>query len=310
MSAVATSTVKIGAREVRLSNLEKILYPANGFTKGAIIAYYQDIAPVLLPHLKGRPLTLKRYPNGVDQSFFYEKRCPSHKPDWVKTAPIWSGTNAENIDFCVANDAATLGWLANLASIELHTLLCKSDHPDRPTSMVFDFDPGEGAGMLDCIRVATKMRDTLDHLSLQCFPKTSGGKGIHLWVPLNTPVTFAQTKNFSRAIAMLLEQENPKQITTNMRKDLRKGKVFIDWSQNDSHKTTVSVYSLRARQQPTVSTPVTWDELRLAGKKEDESRLVFEADEVISRVKKKGDLFEPVLKMKQKLPEFSGLTAA
>ncbi|HET6249647.1 MAG TPA: non-homologous end-joining DNA ligase [Tepidisphaeraceae bacterium] len=306
MSKSEAATVTVGKQQLRFTNTDKILYPKTGFTKGQVIDYYLKIAPTLLPHLKGHPITLKRYPNGVDKLFFYEKRCPSHRPDWIKTAAIWSEGNNENIDFCVAGDAATLGWLANLASLELHPLLARGDKPDRPTAMVFDFDPGPPAGALDCVNAALKMREVLDHLGLQNFPKTSGGKGIHLWVPLNTPVTFDQTKQFAHGIALLMERQNPKEITSNMSKALRKGKVFIDWSQNDSHKTTASVYSLRAREEPTVSTPVTWEEMQAAAKKKDASKLVFRTDEVLKRVKKLGDLFEPVLKLKQKLPKLSG----
>ena len=310
MSTAPASTVKIGNRELRFTNLDKVLYPATGFTKGQVIDYYQKIAPVLLPHLKGHPITLKRYPNGVDQPFFYEKRCPSHRPDWIKTASIWSGTNNENIDFCVASDGATLGWLANLASLEIHPLLARADKPDRPTAMVFDFDPGPPAGILDCVAAAMKMRELLEHLGLQSFPKTSGGKGIHLWVPLNTAVTFAQTKQFAHGVALLLERQNPTEITSNMSKAARGGKVFIDWSQNDSHKTTAVVYSLRARETPTVSTPVTWEEMKVAAKKKDAASLTFDPPKVLSRVKKMGDLFVPVLKLKQKLPKFDPGVAA
>lgn len=305
MSKAEPISVKIGTRQLRFTNPDKVLYPKTGFTKGHVVNYYLKIAPTLLPHLKGHPITLKRYPNGVDKPFFYEKRCPAHRPEWIKTASIWSGTNEANIDFCVAKDAATLGWLANLASLELHPLLARADKPDRPTAMVFDFDPGPPAGVLDCVNAALKMRDVLEHFGLQVFPKTSGGKGIHLWVPLNTPVTFEQTKQFAHGIALLMERQNPKEITSNMSKAVRGGKVFIDWSQNDQHKTTASVYSLRAREEPTVSTPVTWDELKTAAKKKDASKLVFQTEDVLKRVKKLGDLFEPVLKVKQKLPKLT-----
>jgi len=295
------SSLTIGRRAIPVSNLDKILYPAAHFTKGDAIHYYSQIAPVLLPHLKNRPLTLKRYPNGVDAPFFYEKMCPSHRPDWVATARV--ETTSRPVDFCLANDAATLVWVANLASLELHTLLSRKNNLDRPTMMVFDHDPGEGADLLDCIRVAMRFREMLQHFGLESFAKTSGGKGLHLYVPLNTPVTFEQTKSFSLAIAQLLEKQDPKHVTTNMRKDLRTGKVFVDWSQNDRHKTTVCVYSLRARTRPTVSTPVEWDELERALKKKDAASLAFETADVLKRVAKKGDLFEPILTLKQKLPK-------
>jgi bifunctional non-homologous end joining protein LigD len=296
----SATTIKVGRRAVPVSNPDKVLYPGAGFTKGQVIDYYVRVAPVLMPHLKGRPLTLKRYPNGVDGIFFYEKMCPSHRPDWVETTRV--KTTNRQIDFCVVNDAATLVWVANLASIELHTLLARVPDLSRPTFIVFDHDPGEGMGLLDCCKVALKFRDLLMRLGLESFPKTSGGKGLHLYVPLNTKVTFEDTKAFSHAVAGLMEREDPKSVTTNMRKDLRKGKVFLDWSQNDDHKTTVCVYSLRARARPTISTPVTWDEVERAVKKKDAAGLVFESEDVPRRVEKQGDLFEPVLKVKQKLP--------
>src|SRR4051812_21014153 len=299
-SSKTPSSIRAGKREVSVSNPNKVLYPEGGFTKGEVVQYYLGIAPVLLPHLKHRPLTLKRYPNGVAGPFFYEKMCPSHRPEWVATTRMQ--TTNRDIDFCMVEDVATLVWIANLASLELHTLLSRATDLDRPTFMVFDHDPGDGADMLDCIRVALRFRDILEQLGLKAFAKTSGGKGLHLYVPLNTPVTFDDTKIFSRAVAQVLEKEDPAHITTNMKKDLRKGKVFVDWSQNDRHKTTVCAYSLRARSRPTVSTPVEWAELERALKKKDASALVFETADVLKRVKKKGDLFEPVLKVKQKLP--------
>jgi bifunctional non-homologous end joining protein LigD len=296
----ASNLLRVGKREVPISNPQKVLYPAAEFTKADVVRYYLEIAPTLLPHLKDRPLTLKRYPNGVDGMFFYEKMCPSHRPEWVATTRMV--TTNRQIDFCVVEDAATLVWVANLASLELHTLLSRGKDLERPTFMVFDHDPGEGADMLDCIRVAKRFRQILEQLGLQSFAKTSGGKGLHLYVPLNTPVTFEDTKLFSRVVAQLLEKEEPKRVTTIMRKELRKGKVFVDWSQNDRHKTTACVYSLRARQRPTVSTPVEWEELDRVMKKGDASSLAFETEDVLKRVKKYGDLFEPVLKLKQKLP--------
>lgn len=299
-SSKTSTSVRAGKRDVNVSNPNKVLYPEAAFTKNDVVQYYLGVALVLLPHLKHRPLTLKRYPNGVDQPYFYEKMCPSHRPEWVATTRMT--TTERDIDFCMVEDAATLVWVANLASLELHTLLSRATDLDRPTFMVFDHDPGEGADMLDCIRVALRFRDILEQLGLKAFAKTSGGKGLHLYVPLNTAVTFDDTKVFSRAIAQVLEKEDPSRITTNMRKDLRKGKVFVDWSQNDRHKTTVCAYSLRARSRPTVSTPVEWTELERALKKKDAATLLFETADVLNRVKKKGDLFEPVLKVKQKLP--------
>lgn len=297
------TSMTVGGKQVDLSNLQKILYPDAGFTKGQVVDYYLRIAPMMLPHLRGRPLTLKRYPNGVDGMFFYEKRCPVHRPKWVTTGKVWSEGNDDYISYCLVEDRATMVWLANLACLEMHTLLSRLPKDGVPTSMVFDLDPGPPADVLDSIRVGLMMRDVLKRLGLECLPKTSGSKGLHLWVPLNTPVTFERTKHFSHAIALLLEREHPKLVTSVMKKDLRHGKVFVDWSQNDQHKTTACVYTLRARAQPTVSTPVTWDELESALQKRDPARVTFTTDKVLARVEKLGDLFAPVLKLKQRLPQ-------
>jgi len=297
------SSLMVGRRRVDLSNLQKVLYPEVGFTKGQVVDYYLRISPYMLPHLKDRPLTLKRYPNGVDQMFFYEKRCPVHRPDWVTTGKVWSEGNNDYISYCVVNDPATIVWLANLACLEMHTLLSKLPKVETPTSMVFDLDPGPPANILDSIRIGLLMRDVLARVGLQSFAKTSGSKGLHLWVPLNTTVTFDQTKQFAHAIALLMEREHPKEALSMMSKAQRKGKVFIDWSQNDDHKTTACVYTLRAKSQPTVSTPVSWDELESALKKRDPDRVSFTADQTLKRVEKLGDLFAPVLKLKQKLPK-------
>lgn len=296
--------VEIGGRQVKLSNLDKVLYPQTGFTKGDVIDYYARIAPALLPHVRGRPLTLKRYPNGVDGEFFYEKMCPSHRPDWVATTKVVStGGKRPFVQYCVIEEVATLVWIANLASLELHTLLSTQDDVLCPHMMVFDLDPGPDQTIIDCIRVGKHFREMLKSLNLECFPKTSGGKGLHLYVPLNTKVTFDETKHMARAMAQLLEKDDPKRVTSNMRKDERHGRIFVDWSQNDDHKTTVSVYSLRARAIPSVSTPVTWDELETAAKKNDPDRLVFTTKDVLKRVEKHGDLFAPVLTTKQQLPK-------
>src|SRR5215208_416356 len=303
MSAKTATTVKIGKTQVNLSNLQKVLYPQVGFTKGQVIEYYLKMSQVIVPHVKNRPLTLKRYPNGVDGMMFYEKRCPPHAPPWIKNVTVTSRREEGKLAFCVIDGVASLVCVANLASLELHTLLFTGDDLYRPTWMVFDLDPGPPATVMDCIPIAIKMRDMLHKLGLESFVKVSGSKGLHMWVPLNRKeITFDQTKSFSHAIAQIMERENPDRVVSNMKKELRKGKIFIDWSQNDEHKTTVSVYSLRARAEPTVSTPVEWDELLAAQKKKDANRLKFLASDVIKRVDKKGDLFEPVLKMKQKLP--------
>ena len=301
----------VGGRRLPVSNLDKVFYPKAGFTKGDVINYYIRIAPVLLPHLKDRPLTLKRYPNGVEGMFFYEKRCPSFRPTWFKTAPIWSEGNNEHINFCLANDLPSLVWAANLADLELHTFLSKKQNPDRPTMLVFDLDPGPPADIINCVQVAFWLKEKFDNMGLESFAKTTGSKGLQLYVPLNSPrVTFDETKRLARSLAELLTREHPQQVVYDMKKALRKGKVLIDWSQNDEHKTTVCVYSLRAKERPTVSTPVTWMELQKALKARKTDQLTFDADNVLRRVAKMGDLFASVLTLKQKLPVWDRIEGA
>ena len=300
----ARSELTIDGRRITVSNLDKVFYPKAGFTKGQVIDYYIRIAPVLLPHLKNRALTLKRYPDGVEQPFFYEKRCPRFRPPWVKTAPIWSSGQHEKIDYCLVNDLPSLVWAINLADLEMHTSLAIWKNPRRPTMMVFDLDPGAPANILDCAEVALWLRDVFDHQKLQSFAKTTGSKGLQVYVPLNTPVTFGQTKGFARGLAELMTLQHPDKIVFKMEKRLRPGKVLIDWSQNDDHKTTVCVYSLRAKERPTVSTPLTWGEVEKALRSEDGERLVFDSEQALERVKRSGDLFDAVLKVKQKLPRW------
>jgi bifunctional non-homologous end joining protein LigD len=279
-----------------------VLWPQSGFTKGHVIDYYARLADAILPHLRDRPLTLKRYPNGVGGSFFYEKRCPGHRPDWVQTAPVWSGRNEGEIDYCLCNDRATLIWLAQLAALELHPSLSLAEKIERPTVLAFDLDPGEPADIVDCCGVALRLRDLFAGLGLDCFPKTSGSKGLQVYVPLNTDVTYEQTKPFAHAVAQALERTQPDLIVSRMAKNLRKGKVLVDWSQNDQHKTTVAVYSLRARERPTVSTPLEWGEVEGAVERGAVDVLTFDAPEVIERVEERGDLFAPVLELRQTLP--------
>jgi bifunctional non-homologous end joining protein LigD len=274
-----------------------------GFTKGQVIDYYARIAPAILPHLRDRPLTLKRYPNGVEEAFFYEKRCPSHRPPWVNTAPIWSGRNEGEIDYCLCNDRATLIWLAQLASIELHPSLSRAEPIERPTVLAFDLDPGVPADIIDCCRVGLRLRQLFEGLGLECFPKTSGSKGLQVYLPLNTDVTYDDTKPFAQAVAQAMERSNPELVVSRMAKELRKGKVLVDWSQNDEHKTTVAVYSLRARERPTVSTPVDWDEVERAAEEGDAELLRFESHEVVKRFEEDGDPFAPVLELRQELPK-------
>ena len=301
------SMIEVEGRQIKVSNLDKVLYPKAGFTKGQVIDYYVRIAPVLLPHLADRALTLKRYPNGVDGVHFYEKNCPSYRPPWMKTARVWSEGNNRFMDYCVVADLPTLVWLGNLADLELHTSLSHASETQRPTVIAFDLDPGAPATIVQCCQVGLWVRDIFEQLGLQAFAKTSGSKGLQIYVPLNTAVTYEQTKPFAKAIARLLEERHSDLVVSDMKKALRVGKIFVDWSQNDDYKTTVNVYSLRAKDQPTVSTPVNWDEVENCLKKADPELLVFTSDQVLQRVEKSGDLFGPVLKLKQKLPPLSAL---
>jgi bifunctional non-homologous end joining protein LigD len=294
--------VRVADRQLRLTNLDKVYWPEVGFTKGQMIEYYTRIAPVLLPHLKDRPLTLKRYPEGVDGQMFYEKNCPKHRPPWVETARVWSGSNSRDMYYCMVQDLPSLVWVAQLGTIELHTSLSLHTDLARPTMMVFDLDPGPPATIVECCGVAGALREWFLEHDMQAFPKTSGSKGLQIYVPLNTPVDYDRTKTISRALAQKLERERPKQVVSTQRKTLREGRVLIDWSQNDDAKTTVSVYSLRARERPTVSTPVTWDEVERCLEAGDPGLLVFDSAAVLDRVERMGDLFEPVLTLEQQLP--------
>jgi bifunctional non-homologous end joining protein LigD len=293
--------VRVNGRTLTVSNLSKVFYPETGTTKGDVLSYYIKIAPVMLKHLRNRPITLKRYPDGVEGLSFFEKKCPSHRPDWVETVDVPSERKG-NIPFCMLNDIESLAWVANLAALELHPQLALGESIDCPTAMVFDLDPGAPATLLDCCHVALELRALLRDFGLRSYPKTSGGKGLHFYVPLNTPVTYQLTKGFAHAVAQLFERHHPDQATSIMAKDRREGKVFIDWSQNDRHKTTVSVYSLRARSRPTVSTPISWEEVESAWDHRDASGLVFEYPGVLERVDRSGDLFSEVLTQKQTLP--------
>ena len=283
-------------RRLKISNWDKVLYPETGFTKGDLVAYYGRIAPIVLPHLHDRPLTLKRYPNGVDSQYFYEKQSPSHRPEWVQTVKIGS------INYTLAQDRPTLVWLANLADIELHTSLSLAPAPERPTMLVFDLDPGAPAGIVECCRVGVVLHGLFDQIGLQSFAKTSGSKGLQVYVPLNGDTDYEQTKSFARRIAELLEQRMPELVVSRMTKRLRPGKVLVDWSQNDIHKTTVNVYSVRARERPTVSTPVSWDEVADVQRNGDGESLAFDTDQVLERVTELGDLFAPVASLRQRLP--------
>jgi bifunctional non-homologous end joining protein LigD len=282
-----------------------VLWPKAGFTKAEAIDYYARIAETILPHLRGRALTRVRFPDGVESQRFFEKRAPKHTPDWVKTAPIEMGT-AGVLDFIVCDDRATLIWLAQLAALELHPSLALAKKPERPTVLAFDLDPGAPATAVECARIALRLRELFGELGLECLAKHSGSKGIQVYVPLNTAATYERTKSYSRAVAQALERAEPDLVVSKQKKELRKGKVLVDWSQNDFSKTTVAVYSLRCRDRPWASAPLTWDEVAELADDGDPESVRFEAAEVLERVEKHGDLFAPVLELKQKLPKQPG----
>ncbi|MEJ7798415.1 MAG: DNA ligase D [Solirubrobacteraceae bacterium] len=293
--------VRVGGRALKVTNLDKVLYPQTGASKRDYIEYLVQVAPALLAHLEGRPLTRKRYPDGVEGKSFFEKQCPGHRPQWVKTAPI--ALSEKTVDFCVCEDLPTLVWLGNLAALELHTSLSRALPIERPTMMVFDLDPGPPATIVQCCRVALLLQGMFEGIGLKGFPKTSGNKGMQVYVPLNVPdATYERTKGFARAVAETLEAAEPELVVSRMAKAARGGKVFIDHSQNDEHKTTVCVYSLRARERPTASTPITWEEVRACHDSGDPQQLVFEARQVIERIAEHGDLFAPVLSLVQEIP--------
>jgi bifunctional non-homologous end joining protein LigD len=295
----------VGERELTLSNLDKVLYPAVGFTKGQLIDAYADLAEVLLSHLRGRPVTLKRYPDGVEGKFFYEKRSPKHRPDWVATARIWSESHKAEIDYTLLEDLPSLVWSANLANIELHTSLARVEDLDRPDSLVFDLDPGAPADIVDCARVALRLRGLFAQLGLDAYAKTSGSKGIHLHVPLGGTATFAESRPFAKAVAETFEARFPDEVVSTQTKTRREGRVLIDWSQNDRHKTTACVYTIRARERPTASTPLEWDEVEAVAESGDADALVFTVEDLRARIAAKGDLYAPLLSQKQELPDFS-----
>jgi len=301
-----TRTVEVDGRELRLTNLDKVLYPDAGFTKGEMVDYYARVAPAIVPHLVGRAVTLRRFPEGVDDldSAFFEKRCPKHRPKWVKTTRVQAGPNAGKIDFCVCDSLPTLIWMAQLAAIELHPSLSLGRAPKRPTVLAFDLDPGPPADVVDCSRVALRLREVLGQLELESFVKTSGSKGMQLYVPLNLKATYEETRPFAQALAQLIAKQSPDTVLAKMgKKTDRSGKVLIDWYQNNERKTTIAVYSLRARERPTVSTPVTWEEVETVAESGDGSSVVFEAGDVLERIEEHGDLFAPVLELEQALPK-------
>ncbi len=296
--------VEVDGRRLRLRNLDEVLYPRTGFTKGDLIGWYAAAAPWLLPHLHGRPLTLKRYPSGVQGRHFYQKQSPAARPAWVRTATIWSPYSGREIDYVICEDLPTLIWLANLANIELHPSLSLAAAMHRPTALVLDLDPGPPADIVSCCEVALELRALLDALRLKSFPKTSGLKGMQLYVPLNTAdATYEATKPLAHELASLLARERPTTVVSRMGKASRAGKVLIDWSQNDAHKTTISVHSLRAFDTPTASTPVRFEEVEACLQAKDSRLLTFEAAAALDRLQTHGDLFTGVLSLRQPVPE-------
>jgi bifunctional non-homologous end joining protein LigD len=300
---VADQVVEIDGRQLKVTNLDKVLYPGVGFTKAEVIGYYVRVAPAMVPHIGDRGVTLRRYPNGVDEQSFFEKRCAAHRPEWIG---VYDGPGDRNgtIGYCALDSVAALAWAANMAALEVHAPMARGQDIESPTMCVFDLDPGPRTGIPECAEVALDIREVLHNLAgLESFAKTSGSKGLQLYVPLNTKHTHEQCSGFAQAVAQVLEKHHPKRVTSTMAKSARAGKVFIDWSQNSRHKTTVAVYSLRARPRPTVSTPVTWDEVAVAAGGDD---LSFEAGDVLARIDEHGDLFAQTLTMEQKLPQHAG----
>ena len=297
------AVIEVEGRSLKLSNLDKVLYPAGGFTKAEVLDYYARIAPTLLAHLGDRALTLRRFPDGVEGGSFYEKNCPRHRPEWVGVHRVTGDDGT--IDFCRIDSLAALTWVANLAALELHTSMARAEDPDAPTMVVFDLDPGAPAAVLECAEVALWIRDVLTGVGLECLVKTSGSKGLQVYLPLNTPTDYRRTAGFSKHLAQLLEREAPDRVVSVQRKELRKGKVLVDWSQNARHKTTVCAYSLRARERPTVSTPLDWSEVHDAVDASDPGLLSFEAGSVLDRVEDRGDLFAAANTCRQELPELT-----
>jgi bifunctional non-homologous end joining protein LigD len=292
--------VDVEGRRLRLSNLGKVLWPEAGFTKGEMIDYYVRVAPVLLPHVAHRPITLRRFPDGVEGLSWYQTRCRG-RPDWVPTRPV-IGRTGEIQDYCVVNDLPSLVWVVNLACVEMHPFLAFEERLDEPAVVVFDLDPGPPAGLIECGRVALLVREVLADLRLVSFPKTSSSTGMHVYVPLNSPHTYEDTKPFTRAVARLLEKRHPDNVVEKQTRALRRGKVLVDWLQNDATRSTVAPYSLRATAWPTVSTPVTWEEVEQAVGEDRPEKLTFVPQDIPRRLETQGELFRPVLELTQTLP--------
>ena len=289
------SEVDVGGRRLQIAHLDRVVFPGTGTTKGEVLDYYVRIADTMLPHLRDRLLHMHRYPEGVEGPRFWQKGCPEHRPEWVPTAPVWSRDKGAAIEYCVVQELATLLWAVNLGSLELHASLHRRDELRRPTAIAFDLDPGPGAGLLECADVALRVRALLGELGLRAWPKTSGGKGLQVYVPLDGAATYTETKPVARTVAEILEAQTPDRVVSRMARSLRAGKVLVDWSQNTEHKSTVCAYSVRAKERPTVSTPLRWAEIDAAVDRGDAAALVFEMDAVLERVAAHGDLFAPVL---------------
>src|SRR5215218_3319702 len=293
------ATVEVGGRELRLTGLRRVLFPVTGVTKAAVLDYYARIAPTLLPHIRGRAMTLKRYPGGVAGPHFYDKHCAG-RPDWLPTAPMWSDRKGEDITFCRIEDTASLIWTVNHGNLEMHPLLSVAPDLDSPTTLAFDLDPGEPAGILDAAEIALLLRDMLAGVGLRTWAKTSGSRGVQVYAPLNSPATFDAAKAFARNVAEVMASRLPERVVSRMDKRLRTGKVLVDWSQNDRHKSTVAAYSLRAKlPRPTVSLPLPWETLEQAARPDD---LLIAPQDALDRVEQHGDFFAPVLVCVQHLP--------
>ncbi|PSL07049.1 bifunctional non-homologous end joining protein LigD [Haloactinopolyspora alba] len=304
---LSDGVMEIEGRELELSNLDKVLYPRTGATKRDVLEYYRTVAPVLLPHLEGRPLTMKRFPDGVRGQSFYEKRCPPWRPDWISTTPVWTQRRQRDVDYCVIDDLPTLLWAVNLADLEMHAMLARADDLERPTMVLFDLDPGEGVGLVECAETALRLRDAIRHMDTEVLVRSSGSKGLHLTVPLNTDIGYERTKPFARALARRTESEHPDEVVSRMGKDKRRGKVFIDWSQNTPHKSTVVPFSLRARERPTVAVPLRWSEVEaVADGSAGPDDLLRTADQVTAELDERAELAGPLLHTRQQLPDLGG----
>ncbi|HWC25107.1 MAG TPA: non-homologous end-joining DNA ligase [Solirubrobacteraceae bacterium] len=297
--------IEVGGRRLAIGKLDRVLFPRTGTTKADLLDYYVRVGDVMLAHLRERLLHMHRYPEGVEGPRFWQKGCPEHRPAWMPIAPVWSRDKQATIDYCVVNELAALLWAVNIGSLELHSSLHTRHDMRRPTTLAFDLDPGERVDVLACAAVALRLRELLGELGLRALVKTTGSKGLQVYVPLNTDVAYAQTKPLAKAIAQTLESESPDRVVSRMARAERVGKVLVDWGQNTEHKSMVCAYSVRAKARPTVSTPVRWEEVEAAVAAGEAPRLVFEMGEVLERVARHGDLFADVLSVEQELPQIA-----